>query len=172
MPESSGEPDRKAFGAALRILTGRDHSAAELRRKLLRRGCGEDAVAAVIAECRRLDYLNDERTARQLVRRLLRKGWGSLRVRGELIKKGLAGESLEEILSGELSAEDERLAAREALVRKMKSWPAATGHRERRLRIQRFLRSRGFQDAVIFELAGEDPPGAEEAFPERKDFDP
>jgi regulatory protein len=158
MTDGSTELYRKALNTALRILTGRDHSVAELRRKLVLRGTGEDLIRKVTAECLRLDYLNDERTARQLVRHAKSKGWGSLRLRGELARKGLAGEFIEALFQDEFSPQEERRLARRVLQKKMPSLQNEPDRGKRRLRIQRFLRSRGFLDPVIYDLLGEREP--------------
>src|SRR5690242_6191425 len=55
-----------AFETALRLLTLRPHSEAELRRKLVRRGCPADDVESAVARARGLGYLDDAAFARAL----------------------------------------------------------------------------------------------------------
>jgi len=62
------------FAAALRLLTGRDRSEAELGERLRLKGHDEEAVASVLERCRRLGYLDDRRFARERARALLRRG--------------------------------------------------------------------------------------------------
>ncbi|MBN2080754.1 regulatory protein RecX [bacterium] len=74
---------------ALRILGRREHFHAELKRKLGQRTIDRELIARVLTECRRRDYLNDERAAEFTVRQLLtRGGVGRTRLRQELLKRG------------------------------------------------------------------------------------
>jgi SOS response regulatory protein OraA/RecX len=55
---------RDAMNAAVRILTHRDHSKYELKQKLQKRGFASEVIDTVILACLRLNYIDDERTAR------------------------------------------------------------------------------------------------------------
>lgn len=143
---------RNAQNSALRILEHREHSIAELTQKLIRRGHAADVVQRVIAECLRLNYLDDQRVVQQVLARLKRKGFGIHRVRGELLKKGLAGAEFEDALCESLSPAEEQIVARRVLLKKWKSLKHDPDPKKRKLRLQRFLRSRGFSDSVIVEV--------------------
>jgi len=74
---------------ALRILGRREHFHAELKRKLYQRTPDRELVTRILAECRRRDYLNDERAAEFTVQQLLNRGGvGRTRLRQELMKRG------------------------------------------------------------------------------------
>lgn len=75
---------------AVRMLAGREHSRAELRRKLLNRygDCG--AVDTVLDALERQRLLSDERFAEAYVGQRVRKGYGPLRIRAELEQRGIA----------------------------------------------------------------------------------
>ena len=62
------------FAAALRLLTVRDRSEAELGERLRLKGHDEEAIASVLERCLRLGYLDDRRFARERARALLRQG--------------------------------------------------------------------------------------------------
>ena len=104
---------QKAFHAALRLLTRRDHSMAELNRKLRQRGVEKDVIQAVLAECRRLNYLDDDRFAAGLISRLKRKGCGSLRMRTEFHRHGLAGGDGQKLLNEAFANRPELKISRE-----------------------------------------------------------
>jgi hypothetical protein len=59
--QSSSDPEKTArsgaMNAAVRILTHRDHSKYELKRKLEQRGFASEVVDAVIQACERLNYI-------------------------------------------------------------------------------------------------------------------
>jgi regulatory protein len=140
---------RKAFSSALRLLGRRDHSVPELRQKLIRRDFAEDVIQGVLAECLRLNYLDDARTARALIERFKRKGCGLYRIRYELAQRGLAGERFRDLLETSLAPSEERELARRELQKKLKTLGREPEHLKRELRLQRFLRGRGFSEAII-----------------------
>lgn len=144
-----------AYNSALRILARRDHSAAELVQKLIRRGYEESVIQRVVAECVRLDYLNDGRAAAQVIGRMKRKGMGMRRIRYELEKRGLDGESAEAQLSHSVTPAEERSLARRVALAKWRKLADEQDHRRKMLRLQRFLRYRGFPDSIIFEMLKE-----------------
>ena len=153
MPPDTHDPSyRKALSSALRLLGRRDHSVAELRQKLIRRDVTEDVIQAVLAECLHLNYLDDARTARALIERFKRKGCGVYRIRQELAQRGLSGETFRDLLENSLAPSEERELARRALQKKLKTLGREPEHRQRMLRLQRFLRGRGFSDAVIADV--------------------
>jgi regulatory protein len=141
---------QKALHTALRILTRRDHSVAELARKLVQRGFEKDVIEAVLIECRRLSYLDDDRFAGGLVRRLKRKGWGPLRIRNEFHRHGLKGEKSDQLLREAFDAGEElRVAC--AVAKKKLAASRTPDPRKCRERVYRFLSARGFSNAVIHE---------------------
>jgi len=153
MPPDTHDPlYRKALSSALRLLGRRDHSVAELRQKLIRRDVTEDVIQAVLAECLRLNYLDDARTARTLIERFKRKGCGVYRIRHELAQRGLSGERFRDLLEKSVTPSEERELARRTLQQKLKTLSREPEHRKRMLRLQRFLRGRGFSDAVIADV--------------------
>ena len=63
-----------AFQLALLLLTGRDHSEAELASKLRRRQFSPPAIEETIHRCRELGYLDDRRYALAKARSLMTQG--------------------------------------------------------------------------------------------------
>lgn len=143
---------QKAMNTALRLLARRDHTSLEIQQKLGQRGFGREVIDRVLAECRRLDYIDDERTARMYIGQLARRGFGFRRIRLELKKKGLAGGSFENILTESNSEIDELEIARKVMLKRMKSFERVEDHQKRRDKIYRFLHARGFAESVISEI--------------------
>lgn len=84
---------RDVYDRALRILSLRDHGVEELRNKLLVKGEPPDLVEQVLEECLRLRFLDDANFVyRRAVSRIVGKGYGPHKVRGELLAMGLAPE--------------------------------------------------------------------------------
>jgi regulatory protein len=128
---------------ALRLLARREHSRAELARKLASRAESPGALADLLDSLEQKKQLSDARYAEARVRQLSRK-YGAARIRQDLKASGVGGD----IVDG-VSAEGELERARAILERKYRS-PATT--REERAKRMRFLQSRGFSSDVIFRL--------------------
>ena len=140
---------RKAFNTALRLLTRRDHSKYELAQKLKQRAFADDVIEKVLLECERLDYLNDERTAKVFTDQLLRKGYGAKRIRAELKRKGLTGRRIAGSLSAMLSEAGEQENAERVLMKNIKRFDREDDRQKRMAKIFRFLYSRGFSTEAI-----------------------
>lgn len=157
-PPSDTGAYREALNRALRILGRRDHSVVELTQKLVHRGFDGGMIQRVVAECGRMGYLDDRRTARQLIDRMKRRGMGVRRIRHELQKRGLEGEQAEAQLRAGVTPSEERALARQAAEKKWKTFSNETDFRNKALRLQRFLRYRGFSDSLIVEMLKEIQP--------------
>lgn len=128
---------------ALRYLVRREHSRAELARKLAPHAESPRALAALLDELLSKKQLSDERFAEERARTLARK-YGPARIRHDLKSKGVA----EEIV-GRISSDGELERARAILSRKYRD-PATTG--EERAKRGRFLLGRGFSMETIARL--------------------
>jgi regulatory protein len=137
------------------MLTRRDHTQYELRQKLKQRGFSSVAIRAAVAECERLNYIDDERTARLYIGQLVRRGFGFRRIAVELKKKGLQGRRIEDILVQQQIEIDELEIARRVLQKKIKGFEREADLKKRRDKIYRFLDYRGFNRSIISELIKE-----------------
>jgi regulatory protein len=138
MPESG-----KALRvAALRLLTRRDYSRAELRAKLAALAESEEQLEAVLAALQAERLLSDQRYATQrVVARASR--YGDARLKQELRQQGVSDEDISTALP---EGGDEAMRCRAVLARKFHQ-PAQT--REELARQMRFLQYRGFSSDVI-----------------------
>jgi regulatory protein len=125
---------------ALRHLMRREHSRAELARKLAPHAESEEAVLAVLDLLLSNKQQSDARFAEERARSLSRK-FGAARIRQDLKGKGID----RQMIAG-LSFSDELERARAILARKYRM-PALT--REEEARRARFLMSRGFSYDII-----------------------
>ncbi|MGE5129817.1 MAG: recombination regulator RecX [Sphingomonadaceae bacterium] len=131
---------------ALRLLARREHSRAELARKLAPHAQSREALQGLLDELERKKQLSDERYAEARAHQLARK-YGPARIVQDLRAKGVAEETVESLATGAHADELER--ARAILARKYRA-PADTP--EERARRARFLQSRGFSTEVIRHL--------------------
>lgn len=148
---------------ALRLLARREHSRAELERKLAAYEEVPGTLAQALDALQAKDFINDQRVVESVVhRRAPRLGAG--RVRQELERKGLDREAVAQAMD-EL-AETEWARAREVWRKKFGQSASAAGRTPdaaERARQMRFLLSRGFApDAVRRTVEGcheDDMPG-------------
>lgn len=147
------EPDTpEALKArALRHLVRREHSRAELARKLAPHAESPEAILQVLDLLLSKKQQSDARYAEERVRVLSRK-YGAARIRHELRAKGIGDE-----IVGRVSRDGELERARAILERKYR---AAASTPEERARRARFLQGRGFATDVILHLIrlGDDLP--------------
>ena len=136
-------------GRALRYLAQREHSRAELERKLARavqdlpEGSAQAQISAALDELAAKGLLSEERTAQSV---LLSQGrrFGTRRLRQTLQAKGLAPELVANTLQQARGTELER--AREVWLRRFGQPPADAAERARQMR---FMAGRGFESDVI-----------------------
>jgi regulatory protein len=96
VPGGASPPD--PYQLAIRLIGPRAHSEAELRRKLVRRGCEPDAVEATLGRLREQRYLDDDAYARSLVARRS-AGRGATLIAAELTSRGIDREVAQRALS-------------------------------------------------------------------------
>ena len=138
-PETPDTP-AELKARALRHLVRREHSRAELARKLAPHAESESALNAVLDILLSRKHLSDERFAEERARSLSRK-YGTAKIRQDLKARGVDQAVIDRISSG-----DEAERARAILARKYRE-PAGT--REERAKRARFLQGRGFSYEVI-----------------------
>lgn len=132
---------------ALGMLARREHSRAELARKLGPHG-EADEIAAVLDDLERENLLSNARFAEMLAH--ARTGrHGSVRLKAELREKGVPAEVIEATLS---EARDNDLAAAQAVW--LKKFGTPPGNAAERARQMRFLAGRGFPAEVIRKVLG------------------
>ena len=128
---------------ALRLLARREHTRAELARKLAPAAGSREKLETLLDLLEASKRLSDERYAEARAHGLSRK-FGALRVRRELVAKGVEPETAARFGADVEKADLER--ARSILTRKYRTPATAPKERARRAR---FLQSRGFSADVI-----------------------
>ena len=145
---------RSAMDTAVRILTSRSHTAIELTRKLKKRRIKPAIVEQVLTECKRLNYIDDENTARFYLNELKLKGYGRRYVRNAMRKKGLAAETIEIALEEGYSGSEEKEIALKMLAKKKSTFTREKDSYKRKGKIYRYLYTRGFSPDTIASVSG------------------
>ena len=138
-PDTPGELKTRA----LRHLARREHSRAELARKLLPFAESQQLLEGLLGELEGRKLLSNHRFAEMRAHILSRK-YGAAKIRHDLKSKGVPDE-----IVASVSAEGELERAASIVQRKYRS-PA--GSREEKAKRARFLQSRGFSTDVIRKL--------------------
>jgi regulatory protein len=138
-PAADSQAELKA--RALRHLVRREHSRAELARKLAPHAESDEALNAVLDLLLSRKQLSDERFAEERARSLSRK-YGSAKIRQDLKARGISDD-----ISARVSSGPDELERAKAILQRKYREPAAT--REEHAKRARFLQSRGFSYDVI-----------------------
>ena len=136
-------PQLSLKGRALRLLSSREHSRAELERKLAPHEEAPGQLGRILDELQAKGFINEQRVVESvLYRRSARLG--AARIRQELQGKGLDPEMVARAVEGLRSTELQR--AREVWRKKFEELPADARKRGKQAR---FLAARGFGGEVI-----------------------
>jgi len=140
--------DRAPKEVALRLLAARDHSRLELDRKLSDRGFSQQAIHEVLEALAADGLLSEARLAEAYVAERIRKGFGPLRVREELRRKGLGDEQIDPYIHKMNDQWQLQLVA--VHNRRFGAEPAVDPKEQARR--ARFLEARGFPAALVRRL--------------------
>jgi regulatory protein len=130
-------------GRALRLLSGREYSRAELVKKLTPFETTPGELAKALDELQAKDFINEQRVVDSVLHRRSAK-LGAARIRQELQSKGLDAGAVLDAVDLLKSTEVER--AREVWRKKFGSAPENASERGKQMR---FLMSRGFGSEAI-----------------------
>ena len=138
---SFAQPSLK--GRALRLLSGREHSRAELERKLAPFEEEPGTLAKALDELQAKGFINEQRVIESVVHRRAGK-LGTSRIKQELQAKGLDAEAVSEALAPLQASERAR-----AYAVWRKKFGAAPQDAQAAAKQMRFLASRGFSGDAI-----------------------
>ncbi|MDN4589868.1 recombination regulator RecX [Xenophilus aerolatus] len=130
-------------GRALRLLSQREHSRAELERKLARHEEEPGTLARALDELAAKDFISEARVVQSVLHQRAPR-LGAARVRQELQAKGIAPDAVAEAVSSLQATELER--ARALWQRRFDAPPSDAKERARQAR---FLLARGFAGATV-----------------------
>lgn len=149
--ENAGEAstEKTVEFAAVALLARREHSVAELKRKLSRRH-PEAMVEVVVTRLAAKNLVSDSRFVTNFVHYHARRGQGPLRIRSELRQQDIADEAITQALADYGTADSGMNWAEVAAeVRQRKFGAAQPGSLAERAKQARFLQYRGFNGDQI-----------------------
>ena len=136
-------------GRALRLLSGREHSRAELERKLKPHETEPGELVRALDELQAKGFINEQRVLESVVHRRAAR-LGAARVKQELQAKGLDPAAVAEAVAELRGTELER--AREVWRKKFGTPPTDAAQRGKQMR---FLMARGFSTEAIRRVVGD-----------------
>jgi regulatory protein len=137
---------RSLKGRALQLLSQREHSRAELERKLATHEEVPGELVKALDELQARDFINDDRVIESVINHRSSK-FGVARLKQELAAKGLSGEAV----SGALAVlKDSELERAQAVWLKKFGQPAQDPRE--RAKQARFLLTRGFSADVVSQV--------------------
>ncbi|MDX1812692.1 MAG: regulatory protein RecX [Gammaproteobacteria bacterium] len=131
--------------AAMRLLTRREHSCQELKQKLQHKGFNADLVENVTEQLRQEGLLSDARFAESYLRSRSNKGYGPIRIWQELKQRGTS----EEIISATVIEDDPEWFELARRVREKRFGKTLPSGMPERMKQQRFLQYRGFNQQQL-----------------------
>lgn len=143
-PEPGAAPQPADLRArALALLARREHSRAELARKLERAGFARDDIAALLDAFETKNWLSDRRFAESYVADHRAKA-GSIKLAYDLRQRGVPDAIIDALLNENRESEAER--ARDVWQKKFGTPPTDAAEKAKQMR---FLQSRGFTPETI-----------------------
>ena len=138
-------------GRALRLLSQREHSRAELERKLKKYEEEPGTLARALDELAAKDFISEARVVQSVLHQRAAR-MGAARVRQELLHKGIAPEAVAEAVAGLQGSEFDR--ALEVWKRRFGEPPKDATERARQMR---FMLARGFAAGIVAKVLRYDP---------------
>jgi regulatory protein len=133
----------EALQKALRVLAMREHSAVELKQKLVRAGYIQTDIEEALTYCQQQGYQNDARFAALFCKVHIAKGHGPLKMAYALKQHGFTQEEIQSYLAEEQV--DWVELARRVLIKQGWRFKSSEDHAKQ----MRFLLARGFPMDVI-----------------------
>jgi regulatory protein len=135
---------------ALNLLSRRDHTTAELQRKLAGRGFSAESIAALLELLAGKGYLDDKRFAERWTEAAIRNGRGyGLRIRQELQKRGIPREIAAEAVAVAAAEYPEHESLATIVSRRFSAFDPASAPLKEKQRVYSYLQRRGFSIQAI-----------------------
>ena len=151
---------KRGMTTALDLLSRRDRSEAELRKKLLAKEIPTEEVESVVARLKELNYLDDRQLAERLASSAIAAGRGyGIRLALDLARKGIPRQIADETLTEITARHDQHELVRELLRRKFPAFQPDLADNREKMRTMNFLLRRGFSRSVVCEAMKKDVNG-------------
>ncbi len=149
MNREDKDPFQNAYETSGRLLSRRPHTVHELSAKLRQRGFAREIITETLSKLLSCGFLDDAKFAAAYFDELKAKGFGAIRIRMAMRKRGVADDIVSGLISENVTPEDEVEGAVALLVRRKLHFAREAEPMKRKQKMFRFLASRGFQSSVI-----------------------
>jgi regulatory protein len=140
----------EARNAALALLSRRNHSRYELKRKLRGKGFAGEEIEAALQDLAERGYLDDAKTAAAFVASRARSGKGRGRLAAELAARGVSRADSEAALAG-IDPGDEEARLLAALEKRRRTLAAGLTPAARSKKLFDHLVRRGFRPGAVLQ---------------------
>jgi len=145
----------RARDYGMMLLSYRDRSEQEFRRRLLDRAYKREVVEEVIELFKRENLINDRLFAEKWIEHILNsRPMGAMRIKHELRVKFVDEQVVDDVVADMIDSEKERSLAQAAADKKMRALKGYSDEKVRN-RLLQHLKSRGFQFDIIHEVMKE-----------------
>lgn len=135
---------------AFNILSKRNNSTGEIKRKLLQRKFDKDTIVEAVNDLTISGFLDDEKFAREYLEEKLKfKAAGLNKIRSELYSKGIRKEIIETVLAEKNETDETDNALKLALKKMNTSFIKETETKKQKQKLYSFLFSKGFEHNTI-----------------------
>lgn len=142
--------NKKALSRAIKYLTYRQRSEAELLAYLDRNSFENQVTAYVLKELKRYGYIDDLKYAQDFTRAQQRKGHGIRRIRYELQQKNIDGNIIDEAIN-EYNDPDKELEMAKSIIEKRKRKSDEEDDKWIKRQVA-FLHRRGFDSNIVYKV--------------------
>lgn len=158
--ESSPE---RAFNYALRLLAGRDYSAARIRKKLIEREFTVEDTDAAVMRLEEDGWINDRRFAERFVEYALSSGkYYGVRLRQELRRREIPADIVDRAVQHTYADHDQSAAIRDILKKRYAGFSFSTSDEKEKRRIMGYLQRRGYGFSSIMQVLRESSAAADD----------
>ena len=130
------------------LLSRREHSRFELEQKLKSRGFESEEIDIALDMLQAENLLNDERYAESYLHQRMLKGFGPLKIRHEMLERGVASD----IVELQLEAMEDEWSELMQQQREKKFGSQLPEPYQERMKQARFLQNRGFSPEAVMRL--------------------
>jgi len=144
-----------AYQAALACLTRREYCEAELRAKLLQRGCDAIAIDSALERLKDYGYLSDVRYAEAFLRYRLKKGEALWLISSQARQKGVDEAAWTQALADVEEDYDAKQACLAVLRKRdpQQRWRSDIKMKQRQIR---YLKNKGFDAATVMQALNDE----------------
>ena len=145
LKDSESAASTQAYLRGVSLLAQRDHSSAELGRKLSARGYSAEVIDEAIKKLTNEGYLDDRRFARSWTEYAIRSGRGyGIRILQDLSRKGISREIALQAIENATAEYPEYDSLATIVSRRFSAFDPSIAPRKEKQRVYSYLQRRGF----------------------------